>query len=422
MKKIASLFTLVAITLTSLAQPGKPCSGQADADTQPGIYTNHTNPKYGFSLKGTAKEKPYMLNQLIAIEKLEEASRKNFQLTGCVARVSFSNLISSNGNFKHTGYSYQLGIYQNVCHVTEHIIKTVGEYRTVLRVNVNPTLIGGPISALSFGIGNFSFDKLNSYEIPIDAIQGTGSTNNPSRVSKYISERMLLGGRSDNYKDYHTDFLKLNNGTGYVENWMGGDRYARHGASSYQFIDRHYLITKPGMPLLLSVSRKQYLEDMLEYLEIEKANFNYEADRLIKLFSESNNDFKKQRLAAVQDNKAAYPKWYEAKKAKLQQLLATQKEEWLQKQAIVGNPGNTYDAGERLKELGKFYDKEEEYRTALYVLNPEYFKQSTNEPAKPILIELQFRYEISADKGFSERFFRNFEKNFDFDALKKMVE
>ena len=37
-------------------------------------------------------------------------------------------------------------------------------------------------------------------------------------------------------------------------------------------------------------------------------------------------------------------------------------------------------------------------------------------------MEVQFHYEISADKGFSKRLLDNFEKNFDMDALKKIVE
>jgi len=47
-----------------------------------------------------------------------------------------------------------------------------------------------------------------------------------------------------------------------------------------------------------------------------------------------------------------------------------QKEDWLQKRAIAGNPGSTYDTNERLKELGKFYDKEDEYKSALVCAEP----------------------------------------------------
>ena len=428
MRKTLLAICCIVLSARALAQKKDimgivPCNGTAD--NIPGVYTNHTNPKYGPpSLKGTATEKAEMMKTLIAIEKLEEASRKNFQLTGCVARVSFSSLTSANSNYHHTGYSYQLGVYQNVCSVTEHVVKTVVEYRTVLRVNINPTLDGN-VRPIEIGIGELNISKYpNSiqYEIPVDKIQGSGSGSNPSNVSKYISERTLLTGRSNNYKDYHTDFLKLNNGNGYTENWINGDRYGTNGPNSNQFIDRHYLITKPGIPLLIPVSRKQYLQDMLDYLEIEKENFEYDWNKKKKNLAESTSDLAKKQMNILQADKEAYPKLYEAKKAKLKQLLTTRKEDWLQEQAIVGNPGNTYDANDRLKELGNFYDKEEEYKSALYVLNPEYFNRNTNQPTKPILIEVQFRYEISAKTGFSERLFRNFEKNFDLEALRKTVE
>jgi len=428
MKKYILPITLLLSIATTFAQKkdlmgNVPCNGTAD--NIPGIYTNHTNPKYGPpSLKGTAAEKAEMMKNLIAIEKLEEASRKDFQLTGCVARVSFANITGGNGNYHHTGYGYQLGVYQNVCHVTQHIVKTSDEYHTVLRVDINPTAAGN-VRPMEIGIGDVNISKYPNtiqYQIPIDYIQGKETGNNPSNVSKYISERGLLSNRSNNYKDYHTDFLKLNSGNGYTENWMNGDRYGTNGPNSYLFIDRRYLITKPGIPLLIPVSRKQYLLDMLDYLEIEKANFEYDWNSKMKALSGNSSDYTKKQMAILQADKAAYPKLYEAKKEKLKQLLASKKEDWLQKQAVVGNPGNKNDANERLNELGNFYDKEEEYKSALYVLNPEYFNRNTNQPAKPILMEVQFRYQIARDYGFSERLIRNFEKNFDFNALRKMVE
>ena len=424
MKVIIVALVTLAFSGVATAQPGKPCNG--DADSQPGIYTDHTNPKYPSGLKGTVKEKPYMLSKLIAIEKLEEASRKDFQLTGCVARVSFGNFTPMKN---HTAYGYQLGVYQNVCNINEHIVKTVDEYYTVFRVNINAAPVSGMISPISMGIGNFSIDKSRAssqYEIQIDAVNGPNyskdAASNPSRVSTYVSEKMLLTGRSDNYKDYHSDFVKLNTGVGYVENWQGGDRYATHTEKSSQFIDRHYMFIKPGQPLLLPVSRKQYLEDMLQYLEIEKANFKYASDDMVKKLSSTSSDFAKQRLAVVQADKDAYPQIYEAKKEKIKQLLSTQSAEWLQEQAIIGNDNNSYDANDRLKQLGKFYDKEGEYRVALYTMNPEYLKPNPTQPAKPSLIEVQFRYQIAADRGFSQRLFNNFLKNFDLSALQKMVE
>src|SRR6478752_3579946 len=82
--------------IKKIADPLTPCGSRADVDAMPGIYTDHNNTKYGFSLKGTPAEKATMMKNLIAVEKLEEASRKDFKLTGCAARVSFASSGSSN--------------------------------------------------------------------------------------------------------------------------------------------------------------------------------------------------------------------------------------------------------------------------------------------------------------------------------------
>lgn len=415
------LFVLLLSSALSYAQktpkpkePAVACNGTAD--NLSGKYTDHTNPKYPWNLKASsAAEKTTMLNQLIAIEKLEEKSRTNFQLTGCVARVSFSNLTSGSfAGFNHTAYEYQLAAYQNVCHVTEHVVKTVSEYRTVLRVDVNPKLVQNFF--LPAGTGGF-FLTGNSmrYEIPIDARSGPNYNNDqikkPSAISQYITERDLLSGRSDSYKDKHGEFLKFVNGDGYVENSIGA-----------KWFDRRYLIKKAGIPILVPVTRKKFLEDMLAYLEIEKDNFYYSLNQILKDNASNTSDFWKQRYAVIQADKEAYPKLYDAKKAKINQFLTTKDDEWLQKQAIVESSNQTYDANQRLADIGKFYDKQDEYKSALYVYNPEYFKINANQPAKPVLMEVQFRYELSAGYEFSQRLIRNFEKNFDMDALKKMVE
>ncbi len=86
---------------------------------------------------------------------------------------------------------------------------------------------------------------------------------------------------------------------------------------------------------------------MLDYPEIEKANFENDWDVKMKGYAGNNSDYAKKQMGILQADKVAYPKLYEARKEKLKQLLANQKEEWLQQQAIVGNPGNPYDANER---------------------------------------------------------------------------
>ncbi len=416
--------TCISQTTKKITAPQTPCNGTAD--DVPGIYTDHTQTKYGFSLKGTAAEKTVMMKNLIAVEKLEEASRKNFNLTGCVARVSFSRADNSTYDKNiYARYGYQLGVYQFVCHVTEHLPKIVDEYMTVFRLTVNPSIAPG--GANTVGTGEF-YTKYGRmvYSFPIEAKPGPdfekNKTEKPSRVSQYFSEQNLLSGRSDDYKNKHTDFLKLNNGNGYVENGWGDSRYKGTSANSYYFIDRRYLITKAGVPLLIPVSRKQYLEDMLEYLEIEKANFEYLNTKHLNDITNETADWAKKRRAALEADKQDYPKIYEAKKTKLKDLLAKQKSEWLQSPAVVDQNTMLKDANQSLEALGRFYDEEGEYKSALYVLNPAYFVGNNGQLTKPLLLEVQFRYEISKERGFSARLFNNWEKNFDLLALQKIIE
>ncbi|OPZ16315.1 MAG: hypothetical protein BWZ05_01978 [Bacteroidetes bacterium ADurb.BinA245] len=439
MKKLVSIVVFtIAVVCTCFSQskkiaaPKVPCNNSADDVA--GIYTNHNNTKYGpASLKGTAAEKAAMMKNLIAIEQIEESSRKNFKLTGCAARVSFAQWGKSNyGKNVYARYGYQLGVYAYVCHVTEHLPKIVDEYRTVLRVDINPDLVNAG-AALRPGTGNISFDKTATtlmwgYDFPADALLGPNYEKNrvskPSKVSRYISESNLLAGRSNAYKSYHQDFLKLNNGTGYVENYMAGSPYDKVTENSYRWIDRHYLITKPGIPLLIPVTRKQYLQDMLEYFEIEKANFNFTVDESLKNSAANNSDFALKQKQTWQAHKAAYSQHYEAKKARVKDLLASKTEAWLTSPAIVAGNNATQDAKNRLEQTGVFYEAEDWDKNifALYVLNPAYFNATSASTTKPILMEVQFRYELGKDSGFSERLITNFSKNFDMEALRKMLE
>lgn len=437
MKKAISLFffglAVGPVKAQTVVINQTPCN-EKEVQNMPALYFNHSRSKYGKMIYGsttgfTAADETKMLPILNKIEQLEEGSRKNFQATGCVMRVSYSRI----GNdlfsgYNHKRYGYQLGLYQMVCHVQQHVVKEVTEYRTVLRVDANPAFFNGSISV---GTGSLIFNKTPgtlywTYDFPADAKLGSGyekdRSNKPCNVSKYFSERSVLQARSDNYKDYHSDFLKINNGEGYVEKWEMGSRYDQHTERSYQCIARNYLITKPGIPLFIPVSRKQYLQDMLEYLEIEKANFGYTVDDLLKRNAKDNSDFANQKRRSWQAHTIAYAEIYEARKAKLKELLTTQSEKWLQQPAIVAGDNKTKDANDRLKETGKFYDKESENIYALYVLNPAYWSRSAGDPIKPILFEVQFRYEISKDKQWSEDLLNNFDKNFDMNALRKMIE
>ncbi len=420
-QKIVLLLLLLSGTFSFaqkklLTAPQVPCNGSADDVA--GIYTDHNNGKYGpVSLKGTAAEKAAMMKNLIAIEKLEEASRKDFKLTGCAARVSFAKHDNSSyGKNVYARHGYQLSVYQYVCHVKEHVPKIVDEYRTVFRVDFNPYL--SPVGIKTVGTGEFYLKYGNQVYDISDELK----SKYPNPTAQYFSEEYLLTGRSDDYKNKHTDFLKLNNGNDYVERWQSGSRYDKHGPDSYQWIDRHYFITKPGVPLLIPVSRKQYLEDMLAYLELEKANFELLNTKQLNEIANQTAEWAKKKRESLESDKLAYPKFYDAKKTKLKDLLAKQKPEWLQKPAVVDQSTLLKEADKILQALGRFYDEEGEYKSALYVLNPAYFTDNKGQSAKPLFMEVQFRYELNKDKGYSARLFNNFLKNFDMEAVKKMLQ
>ena len=217
---ILLFFSIATVAQTRITAPQVTCDGTADAVA--GIYTDHTKTKYATNiLKGTSTEKTVMMKTLTAIEKLEEASRKNFTLTGCVARVSFATSAGNSifGKNIYKSYGYQLGVYPYVCHVTEHLPKIVDEYRTVFRVDINPNIFIGTNAG---GTGEFSVTGNIRYEAPKEAKLGANFEQNkianPSNVSKYISEANMLEGRSSNYKNKHSDFLKIINGESFTEN------------------------------------------------------------------------------------------------------------------------------------------------------------------------------------------------------------
>lgn len=405
--------------------PELPCNGSADL--LPGKYTDHTMPKYPFNIKGTKAEKDVYMSYLLAFEKLEEVSRKNFELLGCFARVSFHG--GERSRFFQASlvnYDYQLGVYKNVCHATQRVVKTADEYRTVFRVLVNKTLSTGV--TLPVGTSEFFIDKsrLVRYDVAVEAKLDAQFENNrmynPSRISQYLSEADILASRSTDYKNKHRDFLKIINGDGYVENWLTGSQYDKPRPNGYKWVDRHYLITKPGVPLLVPVSRKQFLEDLLAYLEIERYNFFYSLERKYKENANDNTEYGKKRTAVMDADRKAYPLLYEAKKSKIKQLLATQTADWLAKQAVVDRFVASDDANQYLEYIGKFYEVEDEQHSALYVYNPQYFKVDAGAVARPQVIEVQFRYEQGKDEGFSERLFANFLKNYDLQALRKMIQ
>ncbi|MBS1665419.1 MAG: hypothetical protein JST68_30535 [Bacteroidetes bacterium] len=412
--KLYALTAAIVLAAGTLYAQETPCKDDDEVGKMPAKYTDHTKPKYAMGLGHySSQEKAVELQRLIAIEKVEEASRSNFQATGCVLRTSFSG--SQNyflGTYAAPVYGYQLAAYMNVCHITQHVVKTVDEYRTVFRVDVNNNNFG------TFHGGSEDFyitDKSVRYDVSVEAdLQqinaGYLQTHPGSRISQLVPQDQVASSKSD--------FDKINNGSGWVENVMGGS-----DPKKYQWLDRYWYVTKKGLPLFVPATRKEYLEALLEYYEIEKRNLEQVMGLKIRDDTRSGGDGAKKRLAIYEADKAAYPKFYEAKVAVVKGLLERQGADWLGKQAIIKSRDkrdNDYSkATGGLLDFKGFMERPEEGHV-LYKYNPEYFKNEQKTLMKPMFMRVEFRYEMG--RYFSEELFKNFQKNYDFEALRKMLD
>lgn len=408
-------FCLGASSLFGQTTADVPCTDDADADRLPGKYYDHTQPKYPMNLGAySAPDKAAMTRQLIAIEKLEEASRNGFSLTGCVIRTSFNaSPRTFFGAYSYASYGYQLGVYQNVCHVQQHVLKTVGEYRTVLRVEVNPSLSQGRF--YSEGGDFYVTDKSVRYDIPVNAtydkLNSGWLANHPGiRLSQFVSAERVFNSQEG--------FDKFNTGAGYVEEVMQGS-----DPKKYQWLNRNWYVTRPGVPLLVPVTRREYLEALLEYYEVEKANFTQSLTWKVQENARRTGDDARKKQVIYDNDKAAYQAVYQSKKAKVSQLIASSSADWLQKTAVLSSdhslrPNDYNQASGGLLNFEKFYDDEKQ-NTALYQFNPAYFREKTSSPTAPVFLRVQFRYERG--RGYSERLFDNFTRNYAWDGLRKMV-
>lgn len=404
------VFMLLLPGMATLAQE-TPCQNDDEVARMPARYTDHTNPKYRTGLGPySSQEKAVMTKRLIEIEKVEEKSRRGFQATGCVLRVSFSGSYPNfYGNVPAAAYGYQLAAYANVCHIQQHVVKTVDEYRTVLRVDINPYL------GAFYGQANEDFyitDKRVRYNVSIaaDGAQinaGYLQTHAGSRVSQWLAQDQVARSKSD--------FDKINTGNGWVEEAMMGS-----DPKKYMWLDRHYYITKNGAPLLVPLSRKEYLEGLLEYYDIEKRDFQRSMGFKIAEDSRSTGDAAKQRMGIYEADKIAYQKVFENKVANVKKVLADHDADWLSKQAVIKNRfvrENDYARPSNgLLDFVGFAADNEDGAHRLLRFNFEADKR----PAKPYFMRVQFRYEMG--RYFSETLFKNFEKNFDFGALRGMLE
>ncbi len=431
MKKIifSLLISLAASSAFSQTVTGQPCITKEALATLPGIYTNAANYKWPgvraeyYKKLTTAPEKATAKQVLTGIETLELTSRQKLPLEG----GSLENTYSSEG-YVYLGtnrladYRFQMAFHEWTC--INKKIERNGEYGTVLRVYVNLL----PFNTFR---NNFAY----AYTGP----QGAGS--------EFIHKNYKPTDESPRIALF--SFIKIprpallqviNGGKGFYQDVPEKDI----AAGTRQHITRYWVVTKNDSKPIVEVTRKEYLEGLLEYYEKEKIFFakmttdaKKEYDRRMKS-SETAGDYKAQAQKNAADEynrivKQYYPDWQnivENKKAIVNKVLTANTLEWLSRPAVVygGNPddvwypnkADSYDGEDRrrtqLFTFDKFYDNEKD-GIKLYTYNPGYFSAGKN-AASPRLICIAFRY---IPQPSSVRLVNNFTKHFDFAAVQKML-
>lgn len=397
---IALLFC-IAITQSSIAQD---CKTTAELDATPGKYLTAAQYPWPaaraeyFNKMTTAADKEMAKKTLGDIEKTEAQSHAGFNFTG----GSWENYYTTGGNqylgkTKLGQYSFQAALYEYFC--TKGKLTRNSEYSTVLRMYVNKLQLTT--------LDKFLFAPFGSSFPDYDyGMQFADWKNHkPADVNAQLINLFTY------FTCNNKQLLEaINTGNNYFQDVADKDIKPNNRSNP---IYRYWFIKKKDIPVLVPVSRKEYLQSLLEYYEREKLHF---AKLVAQLKEDKSSSIK------------YYANWQKDVADKISvvnKALSENDEKWLSAQAII-NPSedNSKRYNAKLPEqtnhnrFWKFYD-DVKNEGGLYKYNPDYFKTSAKGTASPQLITIAFRYVTMPS---SLRMFDNFTKNFDFDAVRKMVE
>ncbi|NII82708.1 hypothetical protein [Pedobacter sp. SG908] len=426
MKTITSFQIIVAFFVFTQQVHAQDCQSSKDLENLPGKLIDAAHCEWPQQKAhwlddlGTAANKAMANTVLTKIEALEKQSRINYPLKGCILKTTFSGhtAVTIAGKYPLASYDLNMGCYEYICIKNKMIVNS--EYANVFRAYVNRYT-----------------DIENAFSFPDEAYYY-------ETAKKYNGQFIALH-----------DFIKIdaskniNNGKGFYQDLA--ETTVKQGNRSV-YMTRHWYFTKPGVLLFVPVTRKEYLEALLVYYEREKLLV---ADKIKEIENESAGMMKDpQKYPQLYENgkrnlivrKAKYPDWQqkiEAKKVIVQKALKENTANWLAQPAIVKpktetfswknnyGPGSndnvwidTYnvDTKEDAQKTGSFTFSgfwDDKNGATLYQYNREYFKGAEKNPVKPYMIELTYRYvKTTLGKSLVE----NFTENFDFDAIRNMLE
>lgn len=380
------------------------CKTNAELDATPGKYLTAAQYPWPavraeyFNKLATAADKAMAKQTLGQIEKIEQQSHNGFTLTG----GNWENIYATigyeyAGNIKLGQYIFQAALYELFCANGKPVRNS--EYSSVLRIYVNAI----PVNTLSRFINNPFGSSMGDYDFGLQYMDW--KNHKPADVNaQLISLFTYFSCNSNSLID------AINSGENYFQDVPEKDIKPNNRNN---YIYRYWFIKKKDIPVVVPVSRKEYLQSLLEYYDREKLYFP-------KLIAELTSNHDK----SIERNYGNWEADVADKIAVVKKVLGERNEEWLAAPALINrmeDASQNYKA--KLKErtnynrFWKFYDGENKSQP-LFKINSEYFITNKAGTAVPQLMTVAFRY---VSMPLSLKLMNNFSDKFDFDALKNLV-
>lgn len=421
---------LLCLLIHSLGIHAQNCTDESVRNEPGRFLDNHTGKKLGGSAYTTAQK----AQATKLMQDFENVCKKNIsQFTGGQAKSSFFGL--SGKMFYGTQLTYErtynLGFHEFVCHVQSRQLKIVDEYQGVLRINGNPDFRkifenidqGNPLYR----------QPMNSPDVnaPMLAVFEYMGFEHPEIVESINKSNGYFDATEETVGGQGTQLLKTKNGGGLAYSFE--DRSVDW--SGYTF--RHWFFTHTDIPFLIPVSRKEFLQAVLEYYEREKIALTDNMQKMLTTarsgvaeMEKNKNPYlqnQKDRLALLEKSAGEIPIINEQKKATAKKLLSEQDEKWLNSQVIIQHDNKAFripsDPKRDLSAVyGKFYFTDfytGTYGYKLYRINPEYLKKYPANGPKPAVIEVMYRYSTLNKFTLSVR--DKYINNLDFEGIRKLL-
>lgn len=380
------------------------CKTNADLDNTPGKYLTASQYPWPavraeyFKNLTSASDKAVAKQTLNQIENIEAKNHSGFNLTG----GNLENYYSTKGygyygKVKLAQYNFESSLHEYFC--MNGKLKRNDEAETILRIYVNAIPTNTLSRFLNYPFGSSMGDYDFGFQFQDWKNHKSVNVNDPL-ISLF------------NYFSCNNEHLinAINSGEGYFQDVPEKDIKPNNRNN---YIYRYWFIKKKDIPVVVPLSRKEYLQSLLEYYDREKLYFP-------KLIAELTSNHDK----SIERNYGNWEADVADKIAVVKKVLGEHNEEWLAAPALINrmeDASQNYKA--KLKErtnynrFWKFYDGENKSQP-LFKINSEYFITNKAGTAVPQLMTVAFRY---VSMPLSLKLMNNFSDKFDFDALKNLV-